>query len=154
MREHHFANRALRHKLPQHHSQRLVVIVLAHENDALCLVARIDRRPVIVEARKRGLFDEHVLACRQRAQRQVKMKGGWHRDDHGVDLRIIDGRSVIREAPRTVEAAAVFLGPGALAARVACDDVGFEALQMAAMHLRDEPAAEKGQAKRLHWLEL
>ena len=131
------------------------MIVLAHEHDALRLVARIDRRPVILEARKRGLFDEHVLACRQRAQRQVEMKGRWHRDDHGVDVRIVDGRSVIRVAPRAMEAAAVFLGPGALAARVACDDVGFEALQMAAMHLRDEPAAEKGEAERSrHSLEL
>ena len=85
MREHHLADRALRHKLPQHHSQRLVVIVFAHEHDALRLVARIDRRPVVVEARKRGLLDEHVLAGRQRAQRQVEMKGRRHGDDHGVD---------------------------------------------------------------------
>ena len=74
MREHHLANRALGQQLPQHDSQRLVVIVLAHEHDALRLVARIDRRPVVFEARKRGLFDQHVLACRQRAQRQVEMK--------------------------------------------------------------------------------
>ena len=62
VREDHLADRALGEQLAQHDRQRLVVIVLADEHHALAPVARVDRRAVVLDARKRRLLDQHVLA--------------------------------------------------------------------------------------------
>ena len=148
VREDHVADRAVGEQRAQHDRERLVVIVLAHEHHALRLVARIDRRTVVIDAQKRRFFDQHVLARAQRAQREVEMKRRRHGHDDRVDARIVDRRGVVGVAPRALVPPAVVLGPGAVAARIAADDLRFEAFQMAAVHLRDEPAAEKGEVER------
>ena len=99
------------------------MIVLADEHHALRLVARIDRRAVLIDARKRRLFDQHVLARAQRAQRQVEMERRRNGHDHRVDARIVDRRRVIRVAARALVPPAIVLGPGAIAARVAAHDL-------------------------------
>ena len=45
--------------------------------------------------RKRRLLDQHVFARGERAQREVEVKSRRHRDDHGVDARIVDGGGVV-----------------------------------------------------------
>ena len=82
----------------QPHRQRLVVIVLADQHDAPGGVARGGDRAVVLHARERRLLDEHVLARGERLQRQVEMEPRRHRDDHGVDARVGDGRRVVSEA--------------------------------------------------------
>ena len=124
------------------------MIVFADEHHALRLVARVDRRAVIIDARKRRLFDQHVLAGAERAQCEVEMEGGRHCHDDRVDARVVDRRGVIRVAPDALEPPAIVIGLRAIAARIAAHDVAPKAFQMAAVNLRDEPAAEKGQVER------
>ena len=50
--------------------ERLVVIVFADEHHAVGVVARLDRLAVVLDARKRRFFDQHMFARRKRAQRR------------------------------------------------------------------------------------
>ena len=155
VRKDHLADRSLGEQLPEHDRERLVMIVLAHEYHSARPVPRVDGRAVIVGARKRRLFDEHVLAGGQRSQREIEMKARRYSHDHRVDPRILDGGGIVAVTPRALVPAAVLVGFRAVAARVAANDVGPEALQVAAVNLGDEPAAEKGELKRTrHSLEL
>src|SRR6266699_2298366 len=48
-----------------------VVIVLADDHHTVRARPRLDRGQIVFQTRKCRFLDEHVLACRQRAERQV-----------------------------------------------------------------------------------
>ena len=99
MREDHLADDAVSEEPPQSHRERLVVIVLADEHHAPRAIARGDDRAVIVHRQERRLLDDHVLAGRQRLQRQVEVESRRHGDDDGVHLRIRQRRRVFPVRP-------------------------------------------------------
>ena len=106
--------------------ERLVMIVLADEHDALRAIARVAHRLVIAHRQVRRLLDQHVLAGGQRLQRQVEMKPRRHRDDDGIDVRIVDGVGVVRIAARAAILTAERRRLGLVAAGVAADDFASE----------------------------
>ena len=70
--EHHLADHAVGQQLAQRDGERLVVIVLADQHHALGAIARLAHRLVVAHRRERRLLDQHVLAGRQRLQREVR----------------------------------------------------------------------------------
>ena len=108
------------------HGERLVVIVLADEDNLARPSLRVEHRLVVLEPWKRRLLDQHVLSCVERAQCQIQMKPRRHRDDHGVHTWIGDRLFVARIAALAAEAAAELLGFVRIPARVAANDLGTE----------------------------
>ena len=110
VREHHLADRALGEQPPQRHGQRLVVVVLADEDDAAGAVARLAHRQVVRHARGTPA-SRRARACRPRApQRQVEVEARRHGDDDRVDARVGDGRRVVAVGRAAAELPAVRLG--------------------------------------------
>jgi hypothetical protein len=132
---------------PQAHGQRLVVIVLAHQHDTAGAVARLDSGPVLRKAAERRLLDQHVLPRREGSQREVAVISRGHRDDYGVNSRILERRGVAGVRGLTAEPTSERLRLRAIATRVAADDLALERAQVTAVDSRDKAAAEKRQAQ-------
>ena len=155
MREHHIADCVGSEQAPKRDGQRLVVIVFSHQNDALCRVLCFLHRAIVVECEKGRLLDEHVLARSERTQREVEVKARRNGDDNGLDAGVVDGRRIFCVASASLKAATVVFGTCAVATGVAADDLVPQALQMAAVHVRDEAASEEREPQRFgHSLEL
>ena len=135
-------------QLSQDDRERLVVIVFANEHDTLRLVARVDDRAVVLDARKGRLLDEHMFAGCEGSQRQIEVKARRHGHDDGIDARIVDGRGVVCVTRRALKPPAVVFGLGPIATRVTAGDLRPEAFQVAAVDLGDEAAAEEGEPQR------
>ena len=146
MREHHLADRALRDEPPQGDCQRLVMIVLADEHGATGAVPGRAHGVVVGQLRERGLLHQHVLPRLQRVERQLEMKPRRHGDDDRIDAGIVDRLAVRRKAADPFVSAAVLGRFRPVAAGVAADGVRAEPLQVAAVDVRNEAAAQKGQS--------
>ena len=59
---------------PQPDRERLVVIVLADQDDAPRAVSGLERRAIAVHRRKRRLLHQHVLARRERLQCEIEVE--------------------------------------------------------------------------------
>ena len=125
------------------------MIVLAYEHDAPGAIPCFDDGAVVVDVRKGRLLDEDVFARRQRSQRQLDMKAGRHGHDDRVHARIVNRGIVAGVARGALKAPAVLFGFRAIAARIAADDLGSKALQVTAVDLGDETAAQEREAQRL-----
>ena len=90
-----------RQQPPKTDGERLVVIVLADEDDACRPVARGADRLVVLHPQERRLLDQHVLAGRQRLQREIEMEPRRHGDDHRIDPRIVESRPRSRRSFRS-----------------------------------------------------
>ena len=141
------ADGALGQQSPQPDGQRLVVIVLADQDDAPRAIPCLQRRPIPFHPGERRLLHQHVLPRGQRLQREIQMKRRRHRDDDGIHLRIGDGRRIVAVAARTTVAGRKRRRPGLVPAGVAGLDDAPEGLQMAAVDPGDEAATEKGDAQ-------
>ncbi len=138
---------------PQPDRERLVMVVLADEDDRARGIPRRERRPIVRQAEERRLFDQHVLARLQGPQRQIEMELRRHGDDHGIDRRIGDRGEIVAVARSATELAAIRRGLVPVATGVARDDLAPERPKMPAVHTCDEAAPEKGEAHRLGHLE-
>ena len=132
-------------QLSQVHRERLVVIVLADEDDAARAVPRVHGGPVILHSQVRRLFDQDMLACVERLEREREMEPRRHRDDHRIDVRVFDCGGVIRVRAKAAVLPAEGIGLGAIAARVTAGDLAPQRPEMAAVDAGDEAAAEKCQ---------
>ena len=147
LREHQLADRAIREQPPQQHRQRLVVVVLADHHHATRLITRRDRGVEIPQRGKRRLLDQHVLARRQRLERQRQVKGRRHRDHHRVDRGIGDRRGIRAVVADAAEAPAVRFSLRGVAAGVGAGHGAAERSHVPAVNGGDEPASEKRESQ-------
>ncbi|MGC4084386.1 MAG: hypothetical protein QM736_20300 [Vicinamibacterales bacterium] len=143
LQEHHLADRIRGEEPPQRDRERLVVVVLADEDDtpraSLCLA---DDR-VLGQRRERRLLDEHVFAGVERLQREVEVILRRYRDDHRIDRGIVDRRLVARERLRPAEPAAVLLGAYAIATGVRGHDQRSQCAKVCTVDGGDYPQPRK-----------
>ena len=124
-----------------------IMVRLSGNEITLRPIAGLSNGLVVAHRRIRGLLDLDVLAGAQRLQREIEVELRRDRDDHRIDVRIVDRIRVIGIAARAAELTAERRRLRLVAAGVAADDLALEPPQVAAVHARDEAAAEKGNAE-------
>ena len=148
VREHHLPDHALAQQTPQADRQRLVVVVLSHEYDSSSPVTRRSYLQVVLHPEVGRLLDQHVLAGRERLEREIEMKTRRHRDDHCIHRLGLDGCGVAVVARRTAITPAAGLRLRTVTAGVAAENVVPQGHQVPAVDAGDEAAAEKREVQR------
>ena len=138
----------LARSLAEADGKRLVVVVLANEDDPLRAVPRRHDALVVLHPQEGRLLDDDVLARLERPEGQIEVKPGRDRDDNRVHARVVDGRRVFLVAPGASEPAAQLRRARRVAAGIAADNVGLEGAQIPAVYPRDEATAQKRDAQR------